>query len=233
VGCVGVVAFVAVTIGLGVLVNLFGGGGQGQGQQHHPRQAEKAPSSKDQGGKPAVTPIDKPAPEKTTEKTQSPERRIRAAAEAYYANMEYTDWDYTYDHLASETRNTYGREEWANKNAARYDPSIDYKVDSVVMESPTKADVVVVLALGDGSTRFRNTYFVKEDGRWLHQFGAEEYALFAGAGSSASASAGASAGASVPTSDAVNCDQVNGPIPAPPGDPHNLDGDGDGIACEE
>jgi micrococcal nuclease len=30
----------------------------------------------------------------------------------------------------------------------------------------------------------------------------------------------------------VNCDGVNGPIPTPPGDPNNLDGDGDGEACE-
>jgi len=30
----------------------------------------------------------------------------------------------------------------------------------------------------------------------------------------------------------VNCDGVSGPIPTPPGDPHNLDGDGDGQACE-
>lgn len=30
----------------------------------------------------------------------------------------------------------------------------------------------------------------------------------------------------------VNCDGVNGPIPTPPGDPNNLDGDGDGQACE-
>ena len=29
-----------------------------------------------------------------------------------------------------------------------------------------------------------------------------------------------------------NCDDVNGPIPTPPGDPNNLDGDGDGWACE-
>jgi micrococcal nuclease len=30
----------------------------------------------------------------------------------------------------------------------------------------------------------------------------------------------------------IDCDQVNGPIPTPPGDPNNLDGDGDGLACE-
>ncbi len=30
----------------------------------------------------------------------------------------------------------------------------------------------------------------------------------------------------------ITCEQVNGPIRVPPGDPNNLDGDGDGWACE-
>jgi len=30
----------------------------------------------------------------------------------------------------------------------------------------------------------------------------------------------------------IDCDEVNGPIPTPPGDPDGLDGDGDGLACE-
>jgi len=30
----------------------------------------------------------------------------------------------------------------------------------------------------------------------------------------------------------INCSAVSGPIPTPPGDPNNLDGDGDGLACE-
>ena len=32
--------------------------------------------------------------------------------------------------------------------------------------------------------------------------------------------------------DDINCDEVNGPIRTPPGDPDNLDGDDDGWACE-
>jgi micrococcal nuclease len=40
------------------------------------------------------------------------------------------------------------------------------------------------------------------------------------------------AGAPVPAGGDIDCDQVNGPIPTPPGDPDNLDGDGDGLACE-
>ena len=30
----------------------------------------------------------------------------------------------------------------------------------------------------------------------------------------------------------IDCDEVDGPIPTPPGDPDGLDGDGDGLACE-
>lgn len=62
--------------------------------------------------------------------------------------------------------------------------------------------------------------------------------------SSASASASASAspsasspapsgGGGVPSGGGdIDCDQVDGPIPTPPGDPDGLDGDGDGLACE-
>ena len=55
---------------------------------------------------------------------------------------------------------------------------------------------------------------------------------------SASPSASTGASPSAPPSPApsgsgdIDCDQVNGPIPTPPGDPDNLDGDGDGLACE-
>ena len=56
----------------------------------------------------------------------------------------------------------------------------------------------------------------------------------ASASSPSSASAGSGGGApAAPTSGGdIDCDQVNGPIPTPPGDPDGLDGDGDGLACE-
>jgi hypothetical protein len=37
---------------------------------------------------------------------------------------------------------------------------------------------------------------------------------------------------SPPSGGDIDCDQVDGPIPTPPGDPDNLDGDNDGLACE-
>jgi micrococcal nuclease len=49
---------------------------------------------------------------------------------------------------------------------------------------------------------------------------------------SASASVGARGGPPAPSGGDIDCDQVDGPIRTPPGDPDNLDGDGDGWACE-
>ena len=42
-----------------------------------------------------------------------------------------------------------------------------------------------------------------------------------------------SASTTAPGGGDINCDQVDGPIYVGPNDPHNLDGDGDGYACEE
>jgi micrococcal nuclease len=54
----------------------------------------------------------------------------------------------------------------------------------------------------------------------------------ASSSSSASAGSGRSAPAAPTSGGDIDCDQVNGPIPTPPGDPDGLDGDGDGLACE-
>ena len=50
--------------------------------------------------------------------------------------------------------------------------------------------------------------------------------------SSASAGSGGTVPAAPTSGGDIDCDQVNGPIPTPPGDPDGLDGDGDGLACE-
>ena len=83
-------------------------------------------------------------------------------------------WDYTYDHLAQETKNTYTYDEWAAKNDALADPSITYTLGAITEESPGVYGVDVTLSTGD----VRHTYFVQEDGQWLHLFSADEYALF-------------------------------------------------------
>jgi micrococcal nuclease len=72
----------------------------------------------------------------------------------------------------------------------------------------------------------------------------EDLPGYSEAPSSSSASPTSSASASAPSSAPsgsggapsgggdIDCDQVDGPIPTPPGDPDGLDGDGDGLACE-
>jgi hypothetical protein len=215
------------------------------------------------------------------ELSQAPqaEEQARAAAEAYYQAVEARNWGYTYDHLDSETQSAYTEQEWFAKNDYLADTgAVTYTIDSVVMDSAypkTVADVTVVLTATDGSTSVRNTYFVYEDGSWLHRFSPEEYDLLASAPTataSATSSASASSSATAPSSPTaspnpspkpspnrndnaqrnghrragpggakptaprgggdIDCDDVNGPIRVPPGDPNNLDGDGNGIGCE-
>ena len=215
------------------------------------------------------------------EQSQTPqaEDQARAAAEAYYEAVAARNWGYTYDHLDSETQSAYTEQEWSAKTNYLADTgTVTYTIESVVMDSAypeTVADVTVVLTTTDGSTSVRNTYFVYENGSWLHRFTPEEYDLLASAStasSSATSSASASSSAMAPSSptaspnsspkpspnrndDAqrnghrraatggtkptsprgggdINCDEVAGPVQVPPGDPNNLDGDGDGLGCE-
>jgi outer membrane murein-binding lipoprotein Lpp len=119
------------------------------------------------------------------EQSQSPqaEEQARAAAEAYYQAVAARNWDYTYNHLDSQTQSAYTEQEWAAKNEYLANTgAVTYTIQSVVMDSSapeTLADVTVVLTATDGSTNVRNTYFVYEDGAWLHRFSPEEYDLWA------------------------------------------------------
>jgi len=77
---------------------------------------------------------------------------------------------------------------------------VTYTIQSVIMDNAypqTVANVAVLLTTTDGSTNVRNTYFVYEDGSWLHRFTPEEYDLLA---SSPTASVSASAGGGSSTS---------------------------------
>jgi len=108
---------------------------------------------------------------------QQTEDQVRAA-EAYYQAVAARDWGYTYDHLDSETQNTYTRDEWFAKNEYLANTgSVTYTIESVEMDPSapdTLAGVEVVLTATDGSASVRNTYFVYEDGSWKHRFGAED-----------------------------------------------------------
>jgi hypothetical protein len=109
------------------------------------------------------------------------EEQARAAAEAYYQAVAARNWGYTYDHLDSQTRGAYTKQEWFAKNDYLADTGpVTYTIQSVVMDSSAPesvADVTEVLTATDGSTNVRNTYFVYEDSAWKHRFSPEEYDL--------------------------------------------------------
>lgn len=136
---------------------------------------------------------------------QQVEDQVREAAETYYQAAATRDWEYTYDHLDSETQSAFTENEWFAKNDWLADNgSATYTIESIDMDGSSQesiANVVVLLTFGDGSTSVRNTYFVYEDGAWKHRFGSEEYELFATAQTAtASATAGGSADASATAS---------------------------------
>lgn len=110
------------------------------------------------------------------------EAEAEAAATAYYQAAGLEDWSYTYDHLDSETQNLFTEEEWAEKNQYYWDlnPTV-YDILSVASitgaELPT-TEVAVRVTGQDGTSFVRTTYWVLEDGEWLHRFSQEEIDSF-------------------------------------------------------
>ena len=108
-----------------------------------------------------------------------------AAAEAagdYYRAAGLEDWSYTYDHLDSVTQSMFTEEEWAQKNQYYWDlnPTV-YDILSVeLLDDPeeTITEVTVRITGADGSSFIRTTYWVLENGEWLHRFGQEEIDSF-------------------------------------------------------
>ncbi len=104
------------------------------------------------------------------------------AARDYYQAAEFEDWDYTYEHLDSETQSMFTEEEWAQKNQWYWNQSdTTYDILSVKMVSSSEEpliEVAVRLIGEDGSSFTRTTYWVLEDGEWLHRFSQEEIDLF-------------------------------------------------------
>lgn len=207
---------------------------------------EKEVESQDEEGSQgtASRPTESSQPEQSQASLQA-EDQARAAAEAYYEAVAARSWGYTYDHLDSETQSAYSEQEWFAKNDYLADTgAVTYTIQSVVMDSSapeTLAYVTLVLTAADGSTNVRNTYWVYEDGSWLHRFSPEEYDLLASA-PTASVSASADGGPSVSPSssgvDEFDCsdfdtqEQAQQTYEWDTRDPSGLDGDGDGVACE-
>jgi predicted component of type VI protein secretion system len=156
------------------------------------------------------------------EQSQAPpaEEQARTAAVAYYQAAAARNWEYTYEHLDSETQSAYTEQEWFAKNAYLADTgAVTYTIESVVMDPSapeTVANVTVVLTSTDGSTSVRNTYWVYEGRSWLHRFAPEEYDLLASApmgSSSSSPSASASASVTSAQGNPYGCPDDR-PIPA-------------------
>jgi len=107
---------------------------------------------------------------------------LREAVEAYYRAAGVENWAYTYEHLDSETKSAFSKEEWFKKNQWFADNgSVIYHVLAVNLNSAFQKPVAqITLRLTDeyGSASVRNTFFVLEVGSWKHRFGREEYKLF-------------------------------------------------------
>jgi hypothetical protein len=183
-----------------------------------------------------------------------------AAAQDYYAAAATGDYHYTYNALSSYAQSQFTENEWVADNVALGSNAAKYSIDSVRMVDTKTADVYLTVISADGTSSERTTQFVLENGSWKHELTQAEYDLIAGTTATATATATASSASHSASASAtsnsspnrnndvpnlpgnghatssgggdIDCDQVDGPIPTPPGDPDNLDGDGDGLACE-
>jgi hypothetical protein len=111
---------------------------------------------------------------------QTPEKRLHSAIENYYTHVERGDWDYTYDHLDSQTQQRFTKSEWSRKNQyfENINP-IERAETEVASEVSTSSPVEVRLTLTFRvGTTSRITYFVWENDSWKHRFSPEEYDLF-------------------------------------------------------
>ena len=110
------------------------------------------------------------------------EAQAEQAATEYYQATGLQDWGYTYDHLDSQTQNMLTEEEWFQKNQYYWDlnPTV-YDILSVeLLDDPneTITEVTVNVTAEDGTSFIRTTYWVLEDGEWLHRFGQQEIDAF-------------------------------------------------------
>ncbi len=110
------------------------------------------------------------------------EAEAEEAAGEYYRAAGMEDWDYTYTNLDSETQELFTEEEWSQKNQWFADNGeVVYHIEGVERLVSTNEVVVGVtlrLTYGDGTSSYRETFFVYEDGAWKHRFGQEERDLF-------------------------------------------------------
>jgi hypothetical protein len=105
---------------------------------------------------------------------------LNQAIDTYYKAVVREDWDYTYNHLDSETRQRFTKTEWIRKN--QYFENIDpvtgaktHIASKPSLSSPVEVRLTLTLRSG---TVTRTTYFVWENGQWKHRFSPEEFDHF-------------------------------------------------------
>lgn len=104
------------------------------------------------------------------------------AAGDYYRAAGLEDWAYTYEHLDSETQGMFTEEEWAQKNQYYWDQNETIYDILSVEQLPDPEEIITEVEVRitgeDGSSFVRTTYWVLEDGEWLHRFSQEEIDSF-------------------------------------------------------
>lgn len=149
-----------------------------------PKPSEKSPPVPPSAASSASpdAPFAFPKAKSTASNADNTEAGAEEAAGDYYRKAGLKDWDYTYEHLDSEIKRLFAKEEWSQKNQWFADNnSVIYHILSVEMNGTSEepvAEVAVRLTGEDGSSFTRNTYFVYEDGDWKHRFSEEETKLF-------------------------------------------------------
>jgi hypothetical protein len=102
----------------------------------------------------------------------SPTGDVERAVKDYYYAVDNERWDYTFEHLDSESQDLVSRDEWRqiNKENADADHHIELSRMKVDVSSfgSSKADVRVQRWFKNGTYIDRSTVFVLEDGSWKH-----------------------------------------------------------------
>ena len=103
------------------------------------------------------------------------------AAINYYQYAETGQYYTTYDLLSSEVKTYYTQDEWVASNTALDSAAGEFVVTDAYPEDlglSVSTYAVAVTVYADGSTFNRTTYFIYENGRWVHHLSSEEVNMF-------------------------------------------------------
>jgi hypothetical protein len=122
------------------------------------------------------------SPDFNVEAATTEEAAAINGAIVYYQYAETGDYYKTYDLLSSDAQNYYTQDEWVTANTALDSAAGEFVVTDAYpfnlgLDVPTYA-VALTVYLADGSSFNRTTYFIYEDGQWVHHLTSEEVNLF-------------------------------------------------------